>query len=121
MAAPAIGRIVKILLTDFNAGFVHDATLDPSLAPSSELGYYPATIVAVNYRKRDGISLELREGDTVEKLADRCVDFCRERLVCEPTEDKWAILPGKGGQKPPSEQRPSKKPKPSAKHDGKTP
>ena len=121
MVAAALGRIIRLYPTDFNGEFVHDVEMDPSLGPPPNLGYYPAVITEVNYRKRDGVHLELRDADgTVEDLKWREIDWCRELLVLEPNEDKWAILPSKPGQTRPAGQRPSKKPKRAVDHDGNT-
>ena len=122
MVTVALGRNIKLYPSDFNGAFVHDVAMDPSLGPPPDLGYYPAVVTEVNYRKRDGVHLVLHDDDgTVEDLKWREIDWCRERLVLEPNEDKWATLPGQPGQKRQASQRPSKKPKRAVDHDGNTP
>ena len=62
------------------------------------VGYYTATITAVDGRARMPVSLELREFEPVE-VEQRKLDFVRPRLILQADEDCWKVLPGKGAPK----------------------
>jgi hypothetical protein len=118
---PAVGRTsIRMFPSDWGPQFVHRVAAGLEIGPSAELGYYPVQICSVDYKKRDGVELELRL-EEIESFR-KSIDFARERLVFEDGEDKWLLLPAacrkRNAVATPSQAR---KPRRVGQHDGETP
>ena len=107
MVHPAIGRIVRLYPTDWDAKFQLALAKGEVEGPGPD-GYYQGTIAKVDARGRKPVTVELRDLQQLETYRYE-LDFARERLVLTAGEDPWVLLPGKAGVPKPARPKASKK------------